>query len=68
MLQFLSKINDNYGLELNLFNWLQIDSGILFFEFVLSWNKIESDNMPTFECSLYILNLNIIDFIIFKVK
>jgi len=66
MLSFFYKINKNYGWELTLFFWLrELEDGLTFFEFILDWNRFKIDHIPSFELSLTICNLTIIDFVIY---
>ena len=66
MFNFFSKLTNNYGFEIILFNWIrELGDGISFFEFIINWNKFESDHTPSFEFTIIILNLSIIDFVIF---
>jgi len=69
MFSYYNNLNKYFGFEINILHWIQdISEGIIFFEFVLNWNRFENENTPTFEIMLNILNWNVLDFIIYKLN
>lgn len=66
MKTFFKKINKNYGIELTFFNKIRSYSdGITFFNININLDRYEADHSPKFEFSLTILNVILIDMMIY---
>jgi hypothetical protein len=59
-------INRFYGWELALFHKLRdISDGIIFFKYIINWDRYETDHSPRFTIHIIALNYTIIEFNIY---
>ena len=66
MIWIASKINEDYGIVLSMFNKLRdLKDGLSICEFTINWDRYLDDHTPRFDIMFIICNIKIFEFSIY---